>query len=149
MCGVQHSIVDINHRFVYNDRWRSIDSFMCFFFSHFILIWSRRLLEKCFRNRIGKLDALPIILMFWCWLIVCRWWHRAQYCYCYFSWFELVSKTCYDIVDLPSEINYHPTAMLQINCFLMWKNGDDFTLIAIHTGASLHIWWWWWWWWSI
>lgn len=47
-----------------------------------------------------------------------NWFRKLALWYC---WFAKRNQ-------LPSE-----ASMLQINCFLMRKNGDDFTLIAIHT----------------
>lgn len=122
MCGVQHSIDDINHRFVYkDDDDRFIHMFLRSSFDVFLLCF----VLFCFRLVrlkdffVIEFESLEHWQQFWC----------SKVGFDYFTlmtsrniaisldmnWFR---KTCYDICLI---YQASPTALLQINCFLMWK----------------------------
>lgn len=146
--GVQHSIVDINHRFVCECiKTMTIDSFMCsfdhsmfscWFFFRFVLFCF--VLDSFTWKMFSKSDwkKLEHWQQFWwvlmsadCLTMMTSHLRERAILLLHLIWTGFENLLWY-YVDLPSDFNYHPTAMLQINWFLMWKKGDDFTLIAIH-----------------
>lgn len=144
MCGAQHSIVDINHRFVYkNDDDRFIHVFirsfdvllLCFRCALFCFVLDSFVWKMFFEIGLENLEHWLIgnsILMFWSRLIAFwRRWHRAILrLHLIWTGFDNLLRFCWCAKRFQLSAN---SAMLQINCFLMWKKGDDFTLIAIHT----------------
>lgn len=114
---------------------------------HFIVDLVAMIAWKMFLKSHWKTQASSIgndfdVLM-WCWVIGWRWWHRTQYCY--FTWFELVSKTCWWYCwfakwnQLPSNGNATNKWVFNV------KKWRWFLFNCSSYSVSLHIRCWWWW----